>query len=279
MDINVREPHARTQFVDPNQALTELLSADIKRLALEFATLFPGDRFDDFALSSLEEISLDEVKIYYIQSALATTASPSFLTPSHFPSLGNLGIRQFYYHKALEGLTYERVYLNMDSMSQLDCMALDEKEYLDWTDMPDPFSPPPSFPVPVLFDLELFHDEYQGLHATLVPEYAREQTHVRLRLRSEPPPPDRTIRITLGLAIDLLDRSKVLKELYLDHYSPNRKGKVYEQDARLEETRRKFIELGREKKVEIISEDHEGSWCGGRASKEFWRRCREKRGK
>ena len=41
----------------------------------------------------------------------------------------------------------------------------------------------------------------------------------------------------------------------------------------------KLEEIAREKKVEIIRENHEDDWCMSLVSKEFWRRCKEKKEK
>jgi hypothetical protein len=86
------------------------------------------------------------------------------------------------------------------------------------------------------------------------------------------------VRAALAIFTNLLDKSAVLKEVYLDisagggSFTDGSDGEVAEKIKKLED-------LAREKDVEIIWENQMDDWCRGRVSKEFWRRSEEKKRK
>jgi len=127
------------------------------------------------------------------------------------------------------------------------------------------------FSTPILFDIA-WNDTAPSL------------TEARLRIRL---PYERStrarvtrakVRAALSIFTNLLDKSAVLKEVYLDLFAG---GEIFTDgsDGQVAEKIKKLEDLAREKGVEIIWENQMDDWCRGRVSKEFWRRSRENRGK
>ncbi|GAA5986012.1 hypothetical protein JCM5350_005496 [Sporobolomyces pararoseus] len=160
-------------------------------------------------------------------------------------------------------------------LSQLDCMTADEIEP-GGTSSLSPSSPP--LPVPLLFDLDPRHTSTSWGRSSLAPSSSLSHSHIQIRLPCEPIPHRRQIEAALFLVETLLNESTVLEELYLDLY-PRDGRRGYELDEELQERIRKLEDPNRKTKVEIIWENHEDDWCRSRVSKEFCKRCKEKKEK
>jgi hypothetical protein len=85
------------------------------------------------------------------------------------------------------------------------------------------------------------------------------------------------VKTALAILTNLLDRSAVLQELYLDLFPGGGRSFRNLSEEELAEKIRSMETLAKEKKVEIIREDQTDDWCQGRVSKEFWRRSREQK--
>jgi len=109
-------------------------------------------------------------------------------------------------------------------------------------------------------------------------EAASTKTHVRIRFPCERIAQDHQVEAALSFVDDLLGKSTVLEEIYLDIY-PRGGRRDYVLSWKLGKKIKKLEELAKEKKVEIIWENHEDDWCRSRVTKEFWRRCKEKKDK
>lgn len=75
-----------------------------------------------------------------------------------------------------------------------------------------------------------------------------------------------------------MEESTIVEELYLDLY-PRNERRDYELEKEWEEEIQKLEKIARKKQIEIIRENHEDDWCMSLVSKEFWRRCKEKKEK
>ncbi|GAA5986005.1 hypothetical protein JCM5350_005494 [Sporobolomyces pararoseus] len=132
--------------------------------------------------------------------------------------------------------------------------------------------------VSLLFDLDPRNIAITRGRSSLASDSSLNHSHLRIRLPCEPISSNADIKSSLEFAHKLVKESTTLEELYLDLYPQDgRRGFVLGKE--LEEEEKKLAEIAREKKVEIIWENHEADWCRSRVSKELWRRCKAKKEK
>ncbi|GAA5986000.1 hypothetical protein JCM5350_005492 [Sporobolomyces pararoseus] len=249
----------------------ETILTDLSRLTL-YDGYFHYDPETDsnIALPSLVELTLENTSLVMHESFRAG-AICSLLSESHFPSLQALGTKGIRGCSFEDGLDTEPVFTD-SLITQLECLMTDKVPIRTATlNLP--------IPVPFLFDIraeEELKEDFRSSIEFALPSPAH--NHLRLRLPSEPDSSHEDTESALEFAYKVVKESTSLEELYLDLYPRDgRRGYVSEKE--LAEKMKKLEEIAREKNVEIIWENHEDDWCRSRVSKEFWRRCKEKKEK
>jgi hypothetical protein len=249
---------------------------DLTKLSLERLEFNLSQIEGNFILPNLAEFSLDGVEVVPARRMPDRPHLP-FFTASKFPSLRALGI------VATDFLEVQGPFDETEAPSiprsflkQLDCLTISTGGYRE---TPEPESTRTTSPLPpILYDMNPHHTTTAWGRSSILPVEVAWKTHVRIRLPCEPIPHRRRIEAALFLVETLLNESILLKELYLDLY-PRDGRRGYRLDEELQERIRKFEDPNRKTKVEIVWENHEDDWCRSRISKEFWRRCKEKKEK
>jgi hypothetical protein len=230
-----------------------------------------------FALPNVIELTMERIKLV-VPNSYANTTTPLFLTETNFPSLRVLGLVK-YTGVTLTTASKVAVPPHPSLLTRLDCLITDSDTNL--SSLP--------LPVPFLYDVDpalFLWDEipgqtslqisFSGPRPTVDLEPAFTKPHVRIRFPCKTIAEDKHIEAALSFVETLLVKSTVLAELYLDLYPRNGR-RDYVLSQNLGKEVEKLEELAKEKKVEIIWENHEDDWCRSRVSKEFWRRCKGKK--
>jgi hypothetical protein len=248
--------------------------SDLTRLALVNTYIY-HDPSTYFALPSIVELTLENTILIVTDSYKSGTPLP-FLTENHFPSLRALGL-QGYSLTTLASASSPTTSPHRSFLAQLDCITVDEDTQLRGL--------PLRLSVPFLYDVDpasfpLFQTNrivsQARLYLMINMESASTKTHVRIRFPCEPIAPDHQIEAALSFVDNLLIKSTLLEELYLDLY-PRDGRRDYGLSQNLEKKIEKLEKLAKDKKVEIVWENHEDDWCRSRISKEFWRRWKGKK--
>ncbi|GAA5965894.1 hypothetical protein JCM3765_006480 [Sporobolomyces pararoseus] len=240
----------------------------LSRLSLYDGSLhYDPDTDADISLRSIIELSLEEASIVICASRKAGATRP-LLSESHFPSLRALALK--YFRGRSSGMSH--IVFSASLIARLDCLTTDDKN------IPTAACDSP-IPAPFLLDIRFEESDEDFFSPRIVFESpSPSHTHLRIRLPCEPIPSSQDTNSALEFANNLVKDSTNLEELYLDLYPRDgRRGYVLEKGS--QEKIEKLEETAREKKVEIIWENHEDDWCRSRVSKEFWKRCKAKKEK
>ncbi|GAA5882514.1 hypothetical protein JCM16303_001775 [Sporobolomyces ruberrimus] len=247
------------EYLSDNQHLT--------RLAFSNCGFTLRSSNSSFVLPHLEELSLDNVRIS-VRFAIGANER-EFLTHSHFPSVRALGIQEA---EVMDRESIGPLEIPSDFLAQLECVSIDKIKNL----------PPsqPSFPLPVLFDIDPRYAMHSWGRSSLSPTSALSQAYVRIRITSstESIPHRREIEAALFLAESIIRDTPDLKQLYLDLYPRDRR-RGYVLDNELEERIKVLEDPRRKKKVEIIWENHGDDMLKSLVSREFWKVCRREKEK
>ncbi|GAA5986608.1 hypothetical protein JCM5350_008315 [Sporobolomyces pararoseus] len=236
--------------------------------------LYDPETDSNIALPSLVELSFEKVSLVMYGSPKAG-ATPPVLSESHVPSLKTLGVAE---SAGRPPKSFDHQDAFSDSLlTRLDCLTTDNVPLQ---------TAAPDLPIPVPFLLDIVAERPSispsscGISRALVFQMpSPSHSHHRIRLPSERNSSDEEdIKSALEFAYKLVKESTILEELYLDLY-PRDGRRVYVSKEASREEIKQLEEIAREENVEILWENHEDDWCRSRVSKEFWRRCKEKKEK